>query len=70
MCAFVQTYLSSIHCDPVLGRQPQAKHPQSPCFQGSVCLSLSHVLLFATPWTVACQAPLSTGFSRQKCWST
>ena len=22
-----------------------------------------------TPWTVACQAPLSMGFSRQKYWS-
>ena len=28
----------------------------------------SHVRLFATPWTVACQAPLSMGFSRQECW--
>ena len=27
--------------------------------------SLSRVQLFATPWTVACQAPLSIGFSRQ-----
>ena len=27
--------------------------------------SLSHVRLFATPWTVAYQAPLSMGFSRQ-----
>ena len=25
--------------------------------------SLSHVWLFATPWTAACQAPLSMGFS-------
>ena len=31
--------------------------------------SLSHVQLFATPWTVACQAPLSMGFSRQEYWS-
>ena len=31
--------------------------------------SLSHVRLFATPWTVACQAPLSMGFSRQEYWS-
>ena len=22
-----------------------------------------------TPWTIACQAALSKGFSRQKCWS-
>ena len=27
-----------------------------------------HVRLFATPWTVACQAPLSMGFSRQEYW--
>ena len=29
----------------------------------------SLVQLFATLWTVACQAPLSTGFSRQEYWS-
>ena len=28
--------------------------------------SLSHIQLFATLWTVACQAPLSMGFSRQE----
>ena len=31
--------------------------------------SLSHVWLFATPWTAAHQAPLSMGFSRQEYWS-
>ena len=30
---------------------------------------LSHVQLFATPWTVACQAPLSMEFSRPEYWS-
>ena len=30
--------------------------------------SLSRVWLFATPWTVAHQAPLSMGFSRQEHW--
>ena len=29
----------------------------------------SHVRLFVTPWTIACQAPLSVGFSRQEYWS-
>ena len=29
----------------------------------------SHVQLFATPWTVACQAPLSMELSRQEYWS-
>ena len=36
--------------------------------QGLV-LSLSRVWLFATPWTVAYQAPPSVGFSRQESWS-
>ena len=31
--------------------------------------SLSHVQLFATPWTVVYQAPLYMGFSRQEYWS-
>ena len=30
---------------------------------------LSHVQLFATPWTIARQAPLSMGFPRQEYWS-
>ena len=30
---------------------------------------LSCVWLFATPWTVAYQDPLSMGFSRQEYWS-
>ena len=36
---------------------------------GQVCYLLSCVRLFATPWTVACQAPLSMKFSRQEYWS-
>ena len=31
--------------------------------------SLSHVRLFATPWTIAHQAPPSMGFPRQEYWS-
>ena len=30
---------------------------------------ISRVWLIATLWTIACQAPLFTGFSRQKYWS-
>ena len=30
---------------------------------------LSHVQLFATPWTVACKAPQSMGFPRHNSWS-
>ena len=38
--------------------------------QGVVCARmLSHVRLFVTPWTVACQSPLSLGFSGEEYWS-
>ena len=30
---------------------------------------LSHIRLFATPWTVACKTPLSMEFSREEYWS-
>ena len=30
---------------------------------------LSPVRLFANPWTVTCQTPLSMGFPRQEYWS-
>ena len=34
-----------------------------------VVQSLSRVQLFASPWIIACQAPLSIGFSGQEYWS-
>ena len=40
-------------------------------YHAMLCM-LSHfscVQLFATLWTIACQAPLSMGFSRQEYWS-
>ena len=37
--------------------------------KGKKVNSLSRVRLFATPWTVAYQASLSVGFSRQEYWS-
>ena len=39
------------------------------CYFLYLLKSLSRVRLFATPWTVANQASLSMGFSRQECWS-
>ena len=39
------------------------------CNSLSKCLSLSHVRLFATLWSVDCQAPLSMESSRQEHWS-
>ena len=45
--------------------------PQLPPLEGHACLlsRFSCVQLPATPWTVAHQAPLSMGFSRQEYWS-
>ena len=52
--------------------------PMSPALAGGFFIteplvvkvkSLSRVRLFATPWTVAYQAPPSMGFSRQEYWS-
>ena len=42
---------------------------KAPSAMPSEVNSLSHVQLFATPWTVAHQAPPSMGFSRQEYWS-
>ena len=42
----------------------QSLHPGSASL-GLIC----HVRFFATPWIIACQAPLSMGFSRQEYWS-
>ena len=36
-------------------------------WMNNVCVQLCPALV--TPWTVACQAPLSIGFSRQEYWS-
>ena len=39
------------------------------CVYMCVLSHFDRVLLFATLWTIAHQAPLSMGFSRQECWS-
>ena len=54
--------------------QPVCAVPSGPSWAWvlAVCMYaqlLSHVRLFATPWTVAHQAPLSMEFSRQEYWS-
>ena len=71
-------------CDPIDGSPPGSPVPGilqartlewvaisfSNARKGKVKVkSLSRVRLFATPWTAACQAPLSMGFSRQEYWS-
>ena len=45
-----------------------SKHPPVYSSSGCACV-LSRVPLFAIPWTIPHQAPLSMGFSRQEFWS-
>ena len=56
------------HCRWILY---QLSHKGSPRTLERVVVvqSLSHVRLFAIPWTVVLQAPLSMRFSRQEYWS-
>ena len=71
-------------CDPIDGSPPgsavpgilQARTQEWVAISFSNALkwkvkvkSLSHVRLFATPWTAAYQAPPSMGFSMQEYWS-
>ena len=71
-------------CDPIDGRPPGSPVPGilqtrtlewvaisfSKAWEWKVKVkSLSRVLLLATPWTAAYQAPPSMGFSRQEYWS-
>ena len=70
-------------CDPIDGSPPGSPVPGSPGENTGVVAisfssawkwrvkgkSLSHVQLFATPWTAAHQAPPSMGFPRQEYWS-
>ena len=48
---------------------PAGEHTAGPRHTLTLTLSrFSHVRLFATPWTVACQALLSMEISRQEYW--
>ena len=55
-----QTQLSDLHF--TLLSRTRTRCCTSKCMCGLSCVS--HVRLFETLWTVACQAPLSMGFSR------
>ena len=62
----------ALHRDPqpLTGRMAPSEEPPPPkTGDGQQLPLLSRFRLFATPWTVAHQAPLSMGFSRQEYWS-
>ena len=39
------------------------------CVCVCVCVCAQSCPFFVTPWTIACQIPLSMGFSKQEYWS-
>ena len=60
--------LCLLHCKQILYHWATGE-ALSQKMKWSEVKSLSCVWLFVTPWTVAHQAPLSMGFSRQEYWS-
>ena len=60
---------SLLHCGQILYHLSHQGSPQSVYAVLCGAQSLSCARLFGTPWTVACQAPLSMGFFRQEYWS-
>ena len=58
--------LSDIHTNAHTACKNLTSGVKRPCAHAQ---SLSRVRLSVTPWTVALQAPLSMGFSRQEYWS-
>ena len=60
-----QQVLSSNHCPASL----PANHMHFTCCPNCFCLVCLVMSDSATPWTTACQAPVSMEFSRQEYWS-
>ena len=55
--------------DSPLKWEGSGPHQSAFCLSGCCCLVAKSYPSLATPWTVAHQAPLSTGFSRQEYWN-
>ena len=64
---FAQGHTARMNLERVLPHFPPGKEvPPRKHLHMCVLSRFSSVQLFATPWTVACQAPLSMGFPRQE----
>ena len=57
-----------MHCCGIRGNSMEASQKIKKYNYRNACV-LSHVWFFATPWTAACQSPVSTGFFQQEYWS-
>ena len=61
--------LSNNFCFLLIQSRQKLKYKRSVKKERKIVKLLSRIRLFSTPWTVANQAPLSMGFSRQEYWS-
>ena len=74
-CAYTHTYMYMCICMYIKRLLKSFAHFICACVcvctHAYMCMlsHFIHVRLFATPWTVACQVPLSMEFSRQEYWS-
>ena len=57
---------SKMECSPAWLNQAITTWNVDSNLHPEICVSLSHVQLFMTPWTVARQAPLSVGILQQE----
>ena len=57
------------HPNTKVRQDPTRKAKQAASLLLSMLSHFSRVQLFTTPWTIACLAPLSMGFSKQEYWS-
>ena len=65
---FPEHLLGAGHCARCWGRDEKGSSCTF-CVPMCVLSRFSRIQLFAAPWTIACQAPLFMGFSRQKYWN-
>ena len=65
---FPEHLLGAGHCARCWGRDEKGSSCTF-CVPMCVLSRFSRIQLFAAPWTIACQAPPSVGFSRQEYWS-
>ena len=59
---------NSLYAHQLMNGSAQEASPHSVCVC-VLCVWLSHVWLFVTPWTVGLEGPLPMKFSRQEYWS-
>ena len=69
VCVYIYIYIHICISVGFSRQEDWSRLPFPPPVNGQKWKLLSCVQLFVTPWTIACQAPLSMKFYRQEYWS-